>query len=67
MKVIERAERGVRCLCGALLRYSKEDVDRQRPAIGNDCAPDHFKGLMGGWPHVVCPECNRAVLISGVL
>lgn len=40
--------------CGALLRYSPEDVQKEKPVAG-----------IAGYKHfIICPECNCAVIIE---
>jgi len=63
VEVLERARKTVRCECSALLRYTKDNVRRSPP-------PFHMlatsTGVFHGWPWIECPECERAVLVSGV-
>lgn len=61
VEVLEKAKKQVRCDCGALLRYDMQDV-HQPPAIGK--VVTNF-GAWRDWPWIECPECHRAVLVSG--
>lgn len=63
VEVVEPARRRVRCTCGALLSYGVKDVRHGRPPTGQ--LATHVACHTGGWPSIDCPECHRAVLVSG--
>jgi len=63
VEVLERAKKTVRCECGALLRYTKDDV--RRPPAPFGMLSTH-SAVFRDWPWVECPECDRAVLVAGV-
>lgn len=63
VQVLEACQQKVRCQCGALLGYSPKDVHRGPPPPGT--LPTHMGCVFGGWPWIQCPECWRAVLVSG--
>jgi hypothetical protein len=62
--VVEPAKTTVRCECGALLEYGVKDVHREPTPPG--VLASHMAVINGGWPWIPCPECERAVLVSGV-
>ncbi len=68
VEVLERAHQDIKCYCGAKLRYGVRDVVRTPPVPLAHRIELHELGplMTGGWPHIVCPECNRALLVSGV-
>lgn len=68
VEVIERATKTHRCYCGALLRYGIRDVVREPPVpMAHVIEPRELYALFhGGWPHIVCPECNRALMVAGI-
>jgi hypothetical protein len=64
VEVLERARKTVRCECTALLRYTKDDVQPAPAPAG--MLVTNMAVVFGGWPWIECPECGRAVLVSGV-
>lgn len=68
IEVVKRATKETKCYCGAMLRYGVRDVVRRPPEpMKHHIEPRELGPLIhGGWPHIVCPECNRALLVPGV-
>ena len=64
IQVVEQAVSRVRCPCGALLSFNPGDEQRC-PSPPHLLATHPRATMGGGWPWIPCPQCHRAVMVSG--